>query len=286
MLLFAVTACSGSDEPSKPTARAELSAGDYQQKLTELVEAVRPLTDQVNPAATVEQVNEVRGRLNTTLRERAVEFRNLKPPRAAVEAHRLLLEHFVATVELDTPIAATGNSACGVPFPAPLRVYQAKVATRQALDRAHLRDLPATFAEAGVRFTGFPVPPEPDKPVLEVRKPGNGEVLQRGPGGPGSIEVTNDSNRDAVVSAVTGDVAMPRTAVFVHSGAKANLAGLSGPYELYHKFGTDYDSQRRGFTRDCEFRKVKDPLDGRIRLKVAINETNTALGGIVKVAAF
>ncbi|MBP2479495.1 hypothetical protein JOF53_008367 [Crossiella equi] len=274
-LLVASTACGGADKPPAPTSPPELGVAEYQQKLTGLVDALRPVTEQLNPATTLDQVNQVRAQLGAAVRAQQTELGKLVPPKAAAVAHRSLTGQLhSAGKDLGSPVTAPGDNSCGLPVPAPLALHQAKVVTRKTLDNLPVRQLPEQFAAAGVQFAGVPAPPEPAKPELETRRPGNGTVLQRGSGGSVTgVVANNDGKLDAVVSAVVGgDPSRPRVSVFVRAGESANLTGLSGSYELFYKFGTDLDPQRRGFTRDCDFRKLREPFDGQGNWSLAVRE--------------
>ncbi|MCK2244415.1 MULTISPECIES: hypothetical protein [unclassified Crossiella] len=278
-LMLTITACGGPEKSPAPSGPPELSVADYQQKLTGLVDAARPLTEQLNPATTLEQLNQIRVQLSTALRAQHTEFGKFRPPKAAAVPHRELTDHlssFATKEDLRTPATGGGNNSCGLPVPEALRLHQAKVNTRQALGNAVVRALPGEFGKVGVQFTGFPEPPEPAMPELETRRPRDGEVLQRGPGGSTTVTITNNSGKlDAVVSAVVGgDPAKPRASVFVRGDSTATLSGLSGPFELYYKFGNDFDPQRRGFTRDCEYRKLQDPLADQGPWSIGISKSD------------
>ncbi|MCO1577217.1 hypothetical protein M8C13_15785 [Crossiella sp. SN42] len=274
VLLLVATACGGSEQPPKPSGPPELSVADYQQKLDGLVAAIRPLTEQLNPAATLEQVNQVRGRLGAVLGEQHTAFSAFAPPKSAAVPHRALIEDLSSFgTDLRKPISGTGDNSCGVPSPEALSLHEAKVATRKTLGRPTTAPLPEAFTKAGLQFAGWPLPPEPAMPELETRRPGNGELLQRGPGGPTTVTIANNSGKlDAVVFAVAGeDPARPLASVFVRRDSTVTLSGLSVPFELYYKFGNDFDAQRRGFTRDCEYRRVHGALDTPGRWSVGID---------------
>lgn len=274
-LLLLATACGGAEEPPKPSAAPpELSLPDYQQKLDGLVAAIRPLTDQLTPAATLEQVNQIRLQLGTVLREQHTAFGKFRPPQSAAQPHQSLTANLSSLGnDLRTPISSTGNNSCGVPLPEALRLHEAKVTTRKTMNRPTAPSLPEAFAKANIQFAGLPVPPEPAMPELETRRPGNGDLLQRGPGGPTTVTIANNSKLDAVVSAVAGeDPARPQASVFVRHDSTVTLSGLSVPFELYYKFGTDFDAQRRGFTRDCEYRRIHGPLDTPGRWSVGLSQ--------------
>ncbi|MGW0515802.1 hypothetical protein [Crossiella sp. NPDC003009] len=275
-LMLVATACGGSQQPPKPSAPPELSVADYQQKLDGLVAAIRPLTEQLNPATTLDQVNQIRGRLSTVLREQHTAFSAFAPPKSAAAPHRSLIEDLSSFGnDLRTPISGTGKNSCGVPSPEALSLHEAKVATRRTLGRPTTSPLPEAFAKVNVQFAGWPVPPEPAMPELETRRPGNGELLQRGPGGPTTVTIANNNGKlDAVVSAVAGeDPARPLASVFVRRDSTVTLSGLPVPFELYYKFGNDFDSQRRGFTRDCEYRRIYGALDTPGRWSAGISES-------------
>ncbi|MBB4678808.1 hypothetical protein [Crossiella cryophila] len=262
-LVLVASACGGSAQPPKPAAPPELSATDYQRKLDDLVAEIRPLTEQVNQAATLEQLNQTRLRLSTLSGKQRIAFDAFLPPKTAAVPHRKLLEDlFTFRKDLSTAISGTGNNSCGVPSPEALSLHEAKIATRQILNTPTTAPLPEAFTKAGLQFTGWPLPPAPAMPELETRTPGNGELLQRGPGGPTTVTIKNNSRLDAVVSAVSGkDAAQPQASVFVRRDSTVTLTRLSVPFELYYKFGADFDPQRRGFTRDCEYRQIHGALE-------------------------
>jgi hypothetical protein len=53
-------------------------------------------------------------------------------------------------------------------------------------------------------------------------------------------------------------------AFYVHARSTASVSGISGDYDVHLKTGHDWNSEQRGFTRECGFQKFKAPFNGAL----------------------
>ncbi|MFJ1936626.1 hypothetical protein ACIOGZ_28690 [Kitasatospora sp. NPDC088160] len=70
--------------------------------------------------------------------------------------------------------------------------------------------------------------------------------------------------------------------VFAAKGQKADIEGVEdGTYEVYVSYGSDWDTEAKGFTLDCEYSKFDDTLafeTGRTATSWTITLQQTADG--------
>ncbi|MFE4829785.1 hypothetical protein [Streptomyces sp. NPDC056672] len=111
---------------------------------------------------------------------------------------------------------------------------------------------------------GYPVHlklPRTEKP--KHRRLGNGSfVKDSGRGGLGQLTIRNGTGSDAVISLTRGG----RTAftVYVRKNADTTVRRVrDGSYTVYFTSGSDWNSGKKSFTRDCSFEKFDDKADFR-----------------------
>ncbi|MFJ9440916.1 hypothetical protein ACIRRH_03470 [Kitasatospora sp. NPDC101235] len=128
---------------------------------------------------------------------------------------------------------------------AELGTSQGLAAVSAALTKMTTAGYPTTFA----------VPPLPQQ---QSRSLDNGTMVRKGKlRGEGAFKVENGGKTDAVVSLALNGKAVH--SVFVGKGQHADVKGVEdGTYEVYVSDGADWDSDAKGFTRDCHFTKFED----------------------------
>ncbi|MEV7422728.1 hypothetical protein [Streptomyces sp. NPDC091212] len=122
-------------------------------------------------------------------------------------------------------------------------------------------DGPAGLRDASAALTGLGYParvaaPRTEKP--KKRRLDNGTLVKDGGrGGLGRLTIDNGTASDAVVSLTR----QKRTAftVYIRKGRSATVRAVDdGSYTVYFSSGTDWNSARKSFTRDCAFQKFDD----------------------------
>ncbi|MFJ1646551.1 hypothetical protein [Streptomyces sp. NPDC088258] len=120
---------------------------------------------------------------------------------------------------------------------------------------------PAGLRDASAALTGLGYParvvlPRTEKP--QKRRLGNGTLVKdAGRSGLGRLTIDNGTESDAVVS-LTGQ---RRTAftLYIRKGRSATVRAVEdGSYTVYFASGTDWNSAKKSFTRDCSFQKFDD----------------------------
>ncbi|MDH6709844.1 hypothetical protein P3T27_006593 [Kitasatospora sp. MAA19] len=98
----------------------------------------------------------------------------------------------------------------------------------------------------------------PQLPKQQIRSLQNGTMVRGGKThGQGAFEVDNSGTTDAVVSLALNGKAVH--SVFVAKGQKAGIESVEdGTYEVYVAYGSDWDTEAKGFTLDCEYSKFED----------------------------
>ncbi|MFJ6616717.1 hypothetical protein ACIQOW_03910 [Kitasatospora sp. NPDC091335] len=98
----------------------------------------------------------------------------------------------------------------------------------------------------------------PQLPQQQNRSLDNGSMVRKGKlRGEGVFKVDNGGKADAVVSLALNGKAVH--SVFVAKGQKADVEGVEdGTYEVFVSGGADWDSEAKGFTKDCHFTKFED----------------------------
>ena len=283
VLLVAVTGCgSGPNaarippDPAVPvpttTSTPPLSTHDYQTVLTALDNVLRTAVNQVHAANAVVGFNTSRDALVTALDAQADALRSLVPPAGAAGANpRLATALDQASSQVAAIESSTSDSAdsCGI---AELAISQAKrevdTILRGEAIGAQLKALVA------VKFTVGAFVPPPPPPAPQSQRPPNGKIVVRsGPRGSGRLDITNSGESDVAVSVVTGEPSKPQVMIYVWTGAKASISGISGSYQVYFKSGSNWDDARHGFTSGCSFEKFDEPFDRNAHWEISLEKS-------------
>jgi hypothetical protein len=91
----------------------------------------------------------------------------------------------------------------------------------------------------------------------QTRRLGNGSFVRRETlNGRSSLEISNGSPRDAVVTVVRGGA--KAFSVYVRKKAKFKVRGVrDGNYKVFFTHGVDWDGKNRAFTRECSFERFQ-----------------------------
>jgi hypothetical protein len=99
----------------------------------------------------------------------------------------------------------------------------------------------------------------PAKPKEQNRRLSTGTFVKKKSGrGSGDLVIENGSG-DTTVSLVPKGSKKPNFTVYVRGKAKHTVKNIkSGNYEVFAAAGEDWDTGKKGFTRDCSFTKFDD----------------------------
>jgi hypothetical protein len=274
------TPAASSSAPPPPATPAE-----YQAALTGFDNAVRPALDQVHAAGTDAEFTAARGNLATVLKAESDRLGAISPPDVASVGHGRLvmgLSNAVDTVRGITIDSGPPTDSCGNPVPTLPKAKVGVDGRMRTLQTDYFKPLAVLSYQVGAY-----VPPAPVEDTGPGRQAGNGEVvLRNGPWGPGTLDITNGTSGDVAVSVVSGSPSDPQVMVYVQAQSSASVSGISGSYEVYFKSGSDWDDQRRGFTRGCSFEKFDDPFDGESDWSIDLQATPAGNASTSSVPAF
>lgn len=286
--LVSVAGCSDSGKPvvapTTSSSPAPLASADYQAALTKFDEAVRPVLDKAHAAGSNADFGTAQQELVAALDAQSTVLGALVPPTAVASAHASLTTGLgiASTGVRGVTLAAEAPNRCGITVPA---LPEAKKAVDQ-----QVRELGQTYFAplTGLGFqVGSFVPPPAAAEVLEERRAANGDVVVRNGGrGPGTLDINNGTAGDIAVSVVSGDPSNPQVMVYVQGSSNASVSGISGDYEVYFKSGTDWDSGRNGFTRDCSYEKFDDLFTGDSDWSIDLQATPAGNASTSDVPAF
>ncbi|MCP2166787.1 hypothetical protein [Goodfellowiella coeruleoviolacea] len=288
VVVLGVAGCASTGSALEPTgasattvtsAAPVLSHDEYQARLTALAQAVRPAVDQVLGAGSEPDLVTARATLADLLADQYEELSAVRPPAEAADAHRDLLWALDFGQELKQEGSALGAAepnSCGLPPPLESQLYDVKHAIYLALNSGSLDNARQGLAALGLTLDGV-LPPEPAAPALPSRRADNGQIIQRtGKGGNGELEIDNNTGADHTISVVTGgNPSEPQVMVYVRANSTARVNRIAGTYQVYLKSGTDWDAERRGFTRDCAFEKFDEPFDQSSDWEISLAETTS-----------
>jgi hypothetical protein len=149
--------------------------------------------------------------------------------------------------------AATTKTACGLPRPTTVRLYQAKNGIRTSI--VQLTTSVNKAVGKGAQFGANMTPPALKAPPLMNARATNGQIIQRsGPRGTGTLQINNMSGMDAVVVITpsdpeqAGDVDLREQLYRSRRDPRRQLLGLL-------QSGTGWDFVSRQFTESCSFSK-------------------------------
>ncbi|WP_433013537.1 hypothetical protein [Kribbella sp. CA-294648] len=276
--------CSGeADKPaaaprteSTPTPAPPLTVAQYKALLAGMETALRPLIAQAVTAPTLPATDAARVRLAKVLEQNYQTLDSVKPPPAWVSLNRSVQMAMISYNSLQKTFS-TGmlekKTDCGVPKTVPELLYEARRDIYYTVKSASFENAVKDLAKVKISFGKnlFPAPP-PDPPN-QNRRGVNGQVLQRsGPRGNGRLQITNDSDSDAVVVVSTAGPKKPQASIYVRSGSQATLTGIRGTYSVYVKTGMDWDAARRQFTGACNYESFLQFFDQRSNWKISLGK--------------
>lgn len=234
--------------PTKPAG--PLTAAQYQASLTELDKRLAAGIKALSTANNADNLVDAMTSLAQTLDNESSALASVKPPAAALAAHRVLQARLKAAGSALAGAEAGDahrNAKCG-----------GVVYTSQQMQRKLTADLAGAVAalrKVGLR-AGTTLPnlgPEPAD-----QRPSNGDILVRsGSRGSGRLQVTNGTSKDVAVSVVTDGqpASKPQVMMYVLAKRTATISRIGGSYHIYFKSGSDWNSKRRQFSSECSFQK-------------------------------
>ncbi|QIQ06466.1 hypothetical protein [Streptomyces liangshanensis] len=117
-------------------------------------------------------------------------------------------------------------------------------------------------ADASLTALGYAVDLKlPRTEKAKNRRLGNNALVRdRRQGGLGRLTIKNGTSSDAVVTLTKGQ--RTNFTVYIRKGKDATVRRVAdGAYNVYFASGTDWNSSKRSFTRDCSFQKFDDKAD-------------------------
>ncbi|WP_327238239.1 hypothetical protein OG349_33875 [Streptomyces sp. NBC_01317] len=121
-------------------------------------------------------------------------------------------------------------------------------------------------ADAALTALGYAVDLKlPRTEKAKHRRLGNNSLVRdRRQGGLGRLVIKNGTSSDAVVTLAKGQ--RTNFTVYIRKGKDATVRRVAdGAYTVYFASGTDWNSSKRSFTRDCSFQKFDDKADFNTR---------------------
>lgn len=289
-----------SDEPDKPAAAPHtestptpappLTVAQYKELLAAMETALKPLIAQALTAPTLPATDAARIRLAKVLEQNYKTLETVKPPPALLGINDSVQMGMFSYNDLQKTFS-TGMLAkktdCGVPKTLPELLYEARRDIYYTVKSASLENAVKDLAKAKITFGKNLLPAPPADPPNQNRQGVNGQVLQRsGPRGNGRLQITNDSDSDAVVVVSTAGPKKPQASIYVRSGAKATLTGIRGTYSVYVKTGRDWDASRRQCTGSCHYESFLQFFDQRSNWKISLGKRKDGNALTNEVPAF
>lgn len=251
----------GSSAPPSSAAPPEpLSKDAYQKLLTSSERTVRKALDQAMAAKSLQQLKASAKSLVTVARKESARFAAAVPP-SGVRSNGDI-SSLLAAVDPDADPGKAKANECGIK---PTKAEQLVTAKRRVLGSIPaeaVQGITADLKRAGYSWGGKLLPKQPSFPKKKKRRADNGEIIERnGRRGSHSLQITNDTEDDVVVAAVTKNPKKPMASIYVRANSSATLGRLAPKtYSVYYKTGTDWDDDRKTFTRGCSFEKFQLPF--------------------------
>ncbi|WP_152365089.1 hypothetical protein [Microlunatus speluncae] len=245
-------------EPAPPETPEPLSKDAYQKLLTGSESTIRKAFDQVMAAKSLAQVKSGADALDAVLAKQSQTFEATLPPDSAADAHSTAATLLSQSQVGFEPSKAEANE-CGIKPNDTEQLIQAKQQVHDTLPGELLKETAGDFKRAGFTWGGKLLPARPETPKGKKRRADNGEIVERnGSRGYNLLQIKNDTKEDVVIAAVTKNPKKPMASIYVRAGKDATLEGLAAKkYTVYYKSGTDWDDDKRTFTRSCAFSKFR-----------------------------
>jgi hypothetical protein len=243
--------------PTTPPPPQPLAKDAYQKVLTGTESAIRKAFDTVMAAKSLAEVKTAADGLDAVLTKQASTFAATFPPDAAALVHRDATGLLAAQADFE-PTKAEANE-CGIKPNETEQLIQAKQQIHQTLPGEEVKETTAAFKKAGFSWGSKLLPARPETPKGKKRRADNGEIVDRnGSRGSNLLQITNDTDGDVVIAAVTKNPKKPMASIYVRAGKVTTLEGLAAKtYTVYYKSGTDWDDDKGTFTRNCSFSKFR-----------------------------
>ncbi len=219
---------------------------------------IRKAFDQVLAAKSLAQVQSGADALDGVLAKQSSSFQTTLPPDPAAGAHSSAAA-LLAQAQIGFKPSKAEANECGIKPNATEQLVQAKQQVHDTLPSDLLKEAGGDFKKAGFSWGGKLLPARPETPKGKKRRADNGEIVERnGSRGYNLLQIKNDSTDDVVIAAVTEDPKEPMASIYVRAGKSTTLEGLAAKkYTVYYKSGTDWDDDKRTFTRSCAFSKFR-----------------------------
>lgn len=239
-----------------PTPEA-LSKDAYQKLLSGSEATVRKAFDQVMATKSIKELESAAGALAKVLERESGKFEKALAPDAATTANSALVT-LLGAVPSFTASKPAANE-CGITPTTTEQLITAKRTVHASVAADDLKALTGQFKKAGYSWGAKLLPTAPEPPAKKKRRADNGEVIERnGSRGDRFLKIRNDTSSDYVVAAVTKNPKKPMASVYVRANSDTTLYNLAAKtYTVYYKTGTDWDDDRKTFTRGCAFQKFQ-----------------------------
>ncbi|MFC7619800.1 hypothetical protein [Microlunatus sp. GCM10028923] len=251
------TSSSAPPAPAPSPTPEALSKDAYQKLLTGSESAVRKAFDKVMATKSIKELEAAADALAKTLASESTKLDATLAPDSATTANSALVG-LLGSVPSFTASKPAANE-CGITPTATEQLITAKRKVHGSLPDAKRKGLSGQFKKAGYSWGGKLLPASPEPPAKKKRRADNGEVIERnGSRGDRFLKIKNDTEQDYVVAAVTKNPKKPMASVYVRADSETTLYNLAAKtYTVYYKTGTDWDDDRKTFTRGCAFQRFQ-----------------------------
>jgi hypothetical protein len=265
--------------PVVATPRGPLGSAAYQAELTKIEQSLAGDLRALTRVRTAEALTQTMESLASSLSTAAEDLAELSVTTRLAGVHKVLYGRLENAAEsLSTSDRTELNARCGgVP-------YTSQKVQRQL--RADLNSAIVLLRKLELRFGSTLPDPGPEPAAV---RPSNGDVLiRRGPTGSGRLRVTNGTTKDVAISIVsTGQPpGKPHVMMYVQARKTATITRIGGPYSIYFKTGTDWNSKRRQFSADCTFQKFAQSFEPDEAWQVDLKPTITGNAPTTEVEAY
>jgi hypothetical protein len=245
-------------QPAAPKTPERLSKDAYQKLLTGSEQTVRKAFDRAMAAPSLRDLSAAAKELSGALVAAYRQFDSAVPPSDAASAHNAALPLLDANVT-GFDGGDTEANECGIKPSAAEQLINAKQQIHEAVDAAELKTVAGRYTKVGYAWGKKLLPAKPADPKVKKRRADNGEIIDRnGSRGYNVLQITNDTDGDVVIAAVTKNPKKPMASIYVRAGKTTTLEGLAAKkYTVYYKSGTDWDDDKMTFTRNCAFSKFR-----------------------------
>jgi hypothetical protein len=251
------TGTSTVDSPSPSPSPTPLSPDAYQQELATMDTALTPLMQAINAAANAAAIKSAATQLATQISVQRQQLQSATVP-ANVEAGNTEMVQALTQLESQTEDISTEGSSQGVCVGQTAMSELTASASATAV-RTAAQHLAAADPAHAYKVGGF-MPAPVSAPA--TKRLGNGTIVKKASkSGSGQLKIQNGGT-DAALSLVPKGTNSAMVTVYVQANAAYTLKNIhDGTYTIFYTAGTDWDPNRKIFTKSCQYQQFDDTLD-------------------------